>query len=106
LYLEPEVRRTVEAELITGVHETTRPDLFTLAYFHHPEEITAEFADAGLPGATRYAVEAGASMIAVETGWLDGDERVATLLEALRSIENEPSLFGASSHLLTVAVVA
>lgn len=105
-YLDPEVRRTVEAELVTGVHESTRPDLFTLAYFHHPDEIAAEFAAAGLTGATRYAVEAGASMFAVGSGWLDGGERTATLLEGLRSVECEPSLLGASSHLLTVAVVA
>ena len=104
-YLEPAVRRITDAELVTGVHEPFDQDLFTLAYFHHPDEIPDEFADAGLPGAARYAVESGAWLFADRDGWLDGDERTTALLEALRSVEREPSLFGISSHLLTVAVV-
>jgi hypothetical protein len=103
-YLEPDVRRVTDAEIVTGVHEPFADDLFTLAYFHHPDEILGEFAEAGLTGAARYAVEGGAWLFADRDGWLDGDDRTAGLLEALRSVEQEPSLFGISSHLLTVAV--
>jgi len=87
---------------------STKPfqqDLFTLAYFHHPDEVPAEFAAAGLAQASRFAVEGGAWLFAARDGWLDGDERTAALLEALRSVEREESLFGISSHLLTMAVV-
>jgi SAM-dependent methyltransferase len=104
-YVEPEVRRITDAEVVTGVHEPFDRDLFTLAYFHHPDEVPSEFADAGLTGAVRYAVEGGAWLFADRDGWLEGDERTVALLEALRSVEQEPSLFGISSHLLTVAVV-
>jgi SAM-dependent methyltransferase len=104
-YLEPEVRRITDAEIVTGVHEPFREDLFTLAYFHHPDEILDEFAEAGLPRAARYALEGGAWLFADRDGWLEGDERTTTLLDALRSVEQEPSMFGISSHLLTVAVV-
>jgi SAM-dependent methyltransferase len=104
-YTEPEVRRITDAELVTGVHEPFARDLFTLAYFHHPDEILGEFDDAGLPGAERYALEGGAWLFADRDGWLDGDDRTTALLDALRSVEREQSLFGISSHLLTVAVV-
>jgi SAM-dependent methyltransferase len=104
-YVEPEIRRITDAEVVTGVHEPFERDLFTVAYFHHPDEILGEFADAGLVGAARYAVEGGAWLFADRDGWLDGDERTAALLEALRGVEQEASLFGISSHLLTVATV-
>lgn len=103
-YLEPDVRRITDAEVATGVHEPLDHDLFTLAYFHHPDEIVGEFADAGLTRVARYALEGGAWLFADRDGWLEGDERTAALLEALRSVEQEPSLFGITSHLLTVAV--
>src|SRR4029453_18051756 len=64
-----------------------------------------EFADAGLTAATRYALEGAAWLFADLDGWLDGGKRTAVLLDALRSVEQEPSLFGVSSHMLTVAVV-
>lgn len=104
-YLDPEVRRITDAEVATGVHEPFDQDLFTLAYFHHPDEIVDEFAEAGLTAAARYALEGGAWLFADRDGWLEGDERTAGLLEALRLVEQEPSLFGITSHLLTVAVV-
>jgi SAM-dependent methyltransferase len=103
-YTEPEVRRITDAAVTGGVHEPYDHDLFTLAYFHHPDEILAEFADAGLAGASTYALEGGAWLFADQGGWLDDDERAALLVEALRSIEREPSMLGISSHLLTVAV--
>lgn len=87
------------------MHEPFDQDLFTHAYFHHPGEIVGEFADAGLTRAARYALEGGAWLFADRDGWLDSAERTATLLDALRSVEQEPSLFGISSHLLTVAIV-
>ncbi|MEU8238899.1 methyltransferase domain-containing protein [Actinoplanes missouriensis] len=104
-YPEPEVRRITDAEIVTGVHQPFDQDLFTLAYFHHPDEIVAEFAEAGLTGAERYALEGGAWLFADRDRWLEGDDRTVALLDALRSVEREASMFGISSHLLTVAVV-
>jgi SAM-dependent methyltransferase len=104
-YLEPGVRRITDAEVVTGIHEPFEHDLFTVAYFHHPDEIADEFAAAELGGPAQFAVEGGAWLFAARDGWLEGDERTAALLEALRSVEREHSLFGVSSHLLTMAVV-
>jgi SAM-dependent methyltransferase len=104
-YLDPRVRQITDTEVVTGVHEPFDQDLFTLAYFHHPDEVVDEFADAGLTPAVRYALEGGSWLFVDRDGWLEGDERTAALLEALRSVEQEPSLFGITAHLLTVAVV-
>lgn len=103
-YLQPEIRRFVDAEVATGVYEPQGRDLFTLAYFHHSDEIVEEFAEAGLPDSTRYALESAAWLFAVSEGWLDDDERTGLLLDALRMVERDASMFGVSSHLLTVAV--
>ena len=104
-FTDPEVRRVVESEVATGVHEPFDQDLFTSAYFHRPDEIVDEFAEAGLPGTDRYALEGGAWLFADRDGWLDGDDRTTLLLDALRGTEREPALFGISSHLLTAAVI-
>ena len=105
-YAEPEVRRIVAADLATGVHRPFRRDLFTDAYFHHPDDVPGEFAEAGLSGAERYAVEGAAWLFADRDGWLEGDERTDALLGALRDVEREPAMFGISSHLLTVSAVS
>ncbi|GAA3381995.1 class I SAM-dependent methyltransferase [Cryptosporangium minutisporangium] len=104
-YLQPEIRRFIDAEVETGVYDPQGRELFTLAYFHHSDEILAEFAEAGLAGADRYALENAAWLFAASEGWLDDEERTALLLDALRLVERDESLFGISSHLLTVAVV-
>jgi SAM-dependent methyltransferase len=102
-YLQPAVRSMVDTELATGIHDAgDGEELFTIAYFHTADEIRAEFADAGLPGATRYAVETAAWLFASRDGWLEGDERTAALLEALREVEQDESQLGVTSHLLTV----
>jgi SAM-dependent methyltransferase len=105
-FSDPRFRPMVERALVDGVHRNLDAERawFTSAYFHHPDEIVAEVAAAGL------SVE---RVVAVESPlWLTGarlDEILASapltelLLELLRRIETEPSLLGASSHLLAVA---
>jgi len=100
IYADPDVRAITDADVATGVHRPFVADLFTDAYFHHPDEVPAEFAAAGLPGAARYAVEGGAWLLANLADWLS---EPAALLAALRSTERDESLLGISSHLLTVA---
>jgi SAM-dependent methyltransferase len=102
-YADPEVRRVTDVDVSTGVHQPFAGDLFTTAYFHHPDEILAEFADAGMLEAARYGLEGGAWLLDDRHGWVDGGDRTALLLAALRSVEQEPTLLGISSHLLTVA---
>ncbi|GAB3221541.1 hypothetical protein GCM10027447_07250 [Glycomyces halotolerans] len=80
--------------------------VFTTAYFHHPGEIAAEFAKAGMAGPDQYAVQGFPGYIPELEAIIDDEEIREHLLEGLRVIEREPSLLGASNHLLTVSRVA
>jgi SAM-dependent methyltransferase len=99
---DPEFLAVVERDLATGQHRnpTDRPGWFTTAYFHRPEELAEEAADAGL------VVDA---VVGVEgPGWLvpdawDDPERREQVLFAARAVEREPSMLGLSAHLLVVA---
>ena len=101
---DPRFVPLVERALADGVHAGVSDGevhWFTSAYFHHPDELPGEVADAGLSLVRRVAVEGPV--------WMTGSglaailDRPDTLLDMLRRVEEEPSLFGASSHLLTVA---
>jgi SAM-dependent methyltransferase len=101
-YARPDFRPLVEGALADGVHFGTA-GLFTTAYFHRPEEPAREAAEAGLTGVRTVAVE-GPVWIADERvrEFLEDPVLTRTMLDMLRRVEDEPSLLGASSHLLTV----
>jgi hypothetical protein len=92
--------------LRSGLHRnpTDHPDYFTTAYFHLPEELGAEVADAGFGDVRILAVEGPAWSTALFCdAWKDAVQR-QKLLEFLSLIEREPSIQGASAHVLAVAV--
>ncbi|MCD0446612.1 class I SAM-dependent methyltransferase [Glycomyces sp. A-F 0318] len=78
-------------------------DVFTTAYLAHPGEVASEFADAGLAGAAQYAVQGFPGYIPELERLIDDERLRGHLMEGLRVIESEPSLLGASNHLLTAA---
>jgi len=97
------------AGLLTSVTDTGRhhnptgnPNYFTTSYFHMPDGLDAELTAAGLRQIEVMAVEG--------IGWAarDLDERMADetsqqkLLDLLERLEGEPSILGASPHLLGV----
>jgi SAM-dependent methyltransferase len=96
----------IDRALTDGVHRNDHQveAWFTTAFFHHPDQLGHEPANAGL------TVD---RVVAVETPLWTHDPRVdeyladprraARLLAILRRIEDEPSLLGASSHQLTIA---
>ncbi|MDO8186691.1 class I SAM-dependent methyltransferase [Conexibacter sp. JD483] len=81
-----------------------RPEWFTNAHFHHPDELWEELAVAGFAVEGVLAVEGPASFLPPreEAWWLEDEARRATLLEAIARIEQEPSVLGASAHLIAV----
>jgi hypothetical protein len=79
-------------------------DWFTTAYFHLPDEFGAEIRESGLTLEGLFAIEGPASWIGrdIEPVLRDPDRR-DRLLRAIRRVEGEASILGASDHLLGVA---
>ncbi|GAA3345771.1 hypothetical protein GCM10020358_54070 [Amorphoplanes nipponensis] len=105
-HAEPEFPPIVRRALRDGVHRNAdgQSRWFTSAYFHRPEEPAAEATGAGLAGARTVAVEGPAWLTGPRLTEFLADERLTgIMLDLLRAVEDEPSLLGASSHLLTIA---
>jgi SAM-dependent methyltransferase len=105
---EPGFEALVERDVAEGQHRNPehRPHWFTTAYLHRPDELEAEVDAAGLEVRALLAIEGPVGALA-EAGaldpWLDDDTRRGLLLRAIRRVEAEPSLLGASPHVLAVA---
>ncbi len=98
----------VATDLATGVHRnpTPRDEWFTTSYFHDPSDLEAEGRDAGLAVDGVMAVEGpGYWAVRRATGrtGIIADDDLRHVVEAARAVEREPSLLGASPHLLLVA---
>lgn len=92
-------------DLATGARRATQniPYGFTTSYFHRPEEIVAEIADAGLTLVDLVPVEGMAHWIPDLAARLSDPDRRAVVLELIERTEREPAILGATSHLLAVA---
>jgi len=101
---EPGFEALVEDDVRTGLHRNPggRPGWFTTAYFHRPEHLAAEFEAAGLALEALVAIEGVGYYAPDPDAWLDDPERRAMLLRAVRRVEAEPALLGASPHFLAV----
>lgn len=99
-FTEPATRAAVSAAAATG---ELRPlgIGFTTAYLHRPAEVPGEFADAGLACTGQYGVEGVLWLVGDLDDRLDDPQRRAAVLDAIRLGESDPSLLGASGHLLT-----
>jgi SAM-dependent methyltransferase len=96
--------RIVERDLEDGQHrnDTGIARFFTTAFFHRPEDLGAETAEAGFALEGVFAVEGpGALVPDFAARWRDAPAR-ARLLDLVRRVEREPALLGASPHLLAV----
>jgi len=102
---DPAFRAIVECDLATGRHRNDAhvADWFTTAYFHHPDELEVEAADAGAEIIEVVGVEGLACWLrSLDDRWNDRASR-ETILMSARAIESEPKLLGLSAHLLCVA---
>jgi SAM-dependent methyltransferase len=102
--LDPEFETIVERDLRDGQHRnpSRRPGWFTTAYLHHPDELGPELVEAGFAGVEVLTVEGIGELLADLEAWLDDRPRRELLLRMLRRLEREPSLVGATGHLLAV----
>ena len=99
---DPRFWLIVERDLREGQHRNADGDetFFTTAYFHRPEELRAEVAEAGFDVVGVFGVEG--------PGWLvrglwDDERAREDILLVARTIEQEPTVIGTSAHLLAVA---
>ncbi|MEU7904799.1 class I SAM-dependent methyltransferase [Actinoplanes sp. NPDC049118] len=105
-FAEPGFVSIVDRALGDGVHRNDGSvrQWFTSAYFHHPDEPAAEALEAGLTGVRTVAVEGPVWMTGPRlTEFLADPRLTGVMLDMLRRIEDEPSVLGASGHLLTIA---
>jgi SAM-dependent methyltransferase len=105
---DPEFFEILKEDLATGQHRNPRnhPDYFTTAFFHHPDELAEEVAEAGFLLDSLLPVEGPAWLMPDLVDRLREPVRRAQLLDLLRAVEEEPSLIGASAHFLAVARTA
>jgi SAM-dependent methyltransferase len=103
--LDPAFRAIVERDLADGQHRNPdhRPHWFTTTYFHHPDELGQEALAAGLEPVEVVGVEGVAGWFGCLFDRWDDPDVKETICFAARATESEPSLIGASTHLLMVA---
>jgi SAM-dependent methyltransferase len=105
-FTDPRFRPIVERALADGVHRNPAGGerWFTSAYFHHPDELAGEATEAGLVVRRLVTVEGPLWMTGPRLAEiLASRDLTGLLLDLMRSVEDEPSLLGASSHVLTIA---
>ena len=106
---DPVFESIVRRDLADGQHRSRGPDgtlgrrpYFTTAYLHRPEELADELRAAGLEHVATLAIEGPAWLLQdLDSQWQDPRRR-QTLLWIIRALEAEPSLLGATSHLLGI----
>jgi len=105
-YLDPVFRKIMEQDLETGQHQnpTNNPVYFMETFFHHPDELKAEVSSAGFQNTEVIAIEGISYLMKdLEKNWKIEAYR-EFLLNIITRIEKEPSLIGASPHLMCVGV--
>jgi ubiquinone/menaquinone biosynthesis C-methylase UbiE len=101
---DPAFVRMRDRDLVDGQHrnDTPRADYFTTAYFHRPDELVGELAEAGFLDAGVMGVEGPAWLVAdFDARWGDPVLR-GDMMAVARALETEPAMLGVSAHLLGV----
>lgn len=104
LAVDPAFVRMRDQDLRDGQHrnDTNRADYFTTAYFHRPDDLRAELEEAGFQDVRVLGVEGPGWMVSdFDTRWENPALR-ADILHVARALESEPSILGASAHLLGI----
>jgi ubiquinone/menaquinone biosynthesis C-methylase UbiE len=94
----------LERDLADGQHRnpTPNPVYFTTAHLHRPGELTAELSDAGFSVVDLIGIEGPFwCMHDFDALWAEPSTR-ALMLRVLNHVDAEPSLLGASAHMLAV----
>jgi len=102
---DPVFTRIVERDLMDGQHRnpTNNPNYFTTAYFHHPEELSTEVEESGFLHEKTLPIEGPLWLLdSVVNNFADITQR-EQFMKVAHLLEGEPSLLGASAHMMVVA---
>jgi SAM-dependent methyltransferase len=88
----------------TGINDPASG--FTTAYFHRPEELAAEFTEAGLADPQVFGIEGPLWPLLDAVGAQASDLLFVNAMTCARTFETDPAIIGASSHLLAAARVS
>ncbi|HLV79713.1 MAG TPA: class I SAM-dependent methyltransferase [Chthonomonadaceae bacterium] len=102
---DPQFAEIVYQDLKDGQHRnpTGKPGYFMDTFFHHPEELGQEAAEARFTVTGVFGVEGPCWILPDFEDWWDHAEYRERFLRIARSLEKEPSLLGVSAHLIAVA---
>ena len=100
---DPAYVSMLSRDLADGQHQGHALDYFTTAFFHRPQELEAEVREAGFDQEGLYSVQGPGHLAADLEGRMSSPMKRAQLLDLIRSVEQETTLIGVSSHLIVVA---
>ena len=101
---DPAFAEIVDGDLKDGHHlnPTNNPEYFMDTFFHHPNELKEELAEAGFSVEGVHGVEGPSWLVPdFDDWWQDLDLR-NRMLQIARTLETEPALLGVSAHLVAV----
>lgn len=102
---DPNFVQIVQRDLTDGQHRnsTNHPAYFTTAFFHLPQELENEVKVSGFLYERTLPIEGPFWLSPHVAAHFDDQEQREQFLSLMRRIEHEPSLLGATAHLLAVA---
>lgn len=105
LVADPQFVNILKQDLRDGQHRnpTNIPGYFTTAFFHHPEDLKNEMAEAGFQLEKLVGIEGPAWFMGSFPVHWNNPEKRRLLLELLRTIEEDPYILGASAHPMGIA---
>lgn len=104
VFTDKEFCKIVQEDLSTGHHKGEITKYFTTAYLHHPDEFKKEIKESGFKDVTLMGVE-GPVWHGPSLETLKDDPKVwQQLLDFIEQIESEPTIIGASAHIIARAI--
>jgi SAM-dependent methyltransferase len=102
---DPVFMQIVERDLTDGQHRNpeNHPAYFTTAFFHAPRELQTELEESGFVHERTLPIEGPLWLSHYAVANFQDQKRREQFLTLVRRLEQEPSLLGASAHLLAVA---
>lgn len=102
---DPAFVSIVERDLTDGQHRNpmNHPAYFTTAFFHDPKELETEVKESGFQYERTLPIEGPLWLFPYVAANFDDQRKRELFLALVRQLEQEPSLLGASAHLLAIA---